>query len=154
MASGKNPEDWPFDTLVTVMRNALRSGRWGGTSNGRRAQLALAKAGGPSPLGFEPELFEQVRLYPFTKGIDLTNDGLGYGEQTDLTLQCKTGRTEQKASRRTRTGNFCLHLGDPPRAEGVPAVRAPRRSDVVASMPDGGISEEIEPPTVPREAEV
>jgi hypothetical protein len=153
MVKGNDKRDWPLETLVAVMRNALREpgvdgkNNWGGTK-GKRAEAAMK--GVFAPPSFAPELFDLVLLYPFTKGIDLTNDGVGYGEQTELILQCATGKPETKVSRRTRTGNFCLHL--PNLSKTGHREKAPSRSGLAPSMPGGGISEEIEPPITQRKA--
>jgi hypothetical protein len=154
MANGNDKRDWPLETLVTVMRNALQergaSGRqniWGSTK-GKRAEVVEKQTQPPGAPPFAPDLFDLVKLYPFTKGIVLTNDGVGYGEQTEVKVQCATGRVETKSSRRTRTGNFCLRLGPEP-----PAEAARSRPEVALKMPpDGGTPEELDSPRVPPRA--
>jgi hypothetical protein len=148
MAPRDDRLDWPRETLVTVMRNALQErgangkcNNWGGTK-GTRAEAAMKQ--GPHPPAFSPNLFDLVPLYPFTKGVDLTNDGVGYGEQTKLSVQCATGRSETKLSRRTRTGNFCLRLAEPAKQE----HRTKRMLGSGApDMPGGDIPDEMEPTT-------
>ena len=103
---------WPVDTLLICMRNARRDGNWGGT-RGNRAERAQGSEPQP-PEGYEkPTLQSGVPLYPFTKGIDLTNDGLGYGEETRLRLRLPDGSEAIRIARRTRTGSRRFGRGFP-----------------------------------------
>jgi hypothetical protein len=103
--SKKDKQAWPLDTLLICMRNARRSDNWGGTS-GPRALDAKGENENRPPAAYpQPTLRTEEALYPFTKGIDLTNDGIGYGEETTLKLVLPNGSRQDRIARRTRTGS-------------------------------------------------
>jgi hypothetical protein len=111
----KKPE-WPLEALVVTMRNARQANNWGGTEGSRALAAQNGKPPRP-PDGYEkPVLSENEPLYPFTKGIDLANDGLGYGEETSMELCFPDGCRALKRARRTRTGSLRLSfVRDPTR---------------------------------------
>ena len=112
MPSHKTPV-WPVDTLLVCMRNARRDDNWGGT-RGARAERAQGEEKPRPPTDYpRPTLQSGEALYPFTKGIDLTNDGLGYGEETRLPLRLPDGTEATRIARRTRTGSRRFGPGFP-----------------------------------------
>jgi hypothetical protein len=129
---------WPISDLVAVYRNRLRDKDEVAYLGSRilnlalREQLESQRPREPEP----PEPLDKMQLtYPFTKGVDLTNDGMGYGEMVIFTLSEECGERIPRRSRRTRTGARPLPDGDSSEP-GVP----PGRDE--ASTPERGADSE------------
>ena len=149
MPSQKTPV-WPVDTLLVCMRNARRDNNWGGTRGVRAEKVQGARENAP-PMDYpEPTLQSGEALYPFTKGIDLTNDGLGYGEETSLPLRLPDGTPATRIARRTRTGSRRFGPGVPGSGPGSEPPRA--SSSVNESLGRSEVTWRVDLPGQPEDA--
>lgn len=92
---------WPLsDVLCTMRRRWQQHHAEGQRVRAQRGQLAEESAN-------QLAAHRSARVYPYTKGIDLTNDGLAYGEEVGQVLASTVKgalRRTPTVSRRTRSG--------------------------------------------------
>src|SRR5687768_13517118 len=74
--SSPNLRVWPTRDLVTAFKGLLTE---------RDARL-------PTKLAEELKHRPKGNIYPYTRGPDLANDGIGYGDTVRVTLMCPEGR--------------------------------------------------------------
>jgi hypothetical protein len=128
MAKIADPPPWPLADMVAVARTTLiQRGEWGK----KRPYPPTPSA---SPQHDPPNLAseDEARIYPFTKGLEISNEGIGYGEETTVSVLDTRGKPSKQVRRRTRTGSIVL---EPPP---VPLKPGQLRStpSVIAPAPD------------------
>jgi hypothetical protein len=94
--AGANLRVWPTRDLVLAYKGALLSSKLPDEAKFQEVMNELRR---------RPSSF----IYPYTKGPDIANDGLGYGESVSVTLAClPSGQPDAQlvvhTARRTRSG--------------------------------------------------
>ncbi len=125
---------FPLSDVIVATKNAQRAGE---KYQGRSREPAPGEGDEKGDEIDPTMLADEARIYPYTKGIELTNDGVGYGEQvTVVVLKTKKGtpgsvpanvETVERFERRTRSGSRFLiergnHLGQKDRLLAPDAV--------------------------------
>ena len=112
---------WPIADLIAVARTTLiQHGEW--ETKRPYPPPPPSKPPQRDPPNFSGE--DEARIYPFTKGIEIANEGIGYGEQTTVSVvgsQGKPGTPQRR--RRTRTGSIVLQ--PPPPTVQATQLRSP-----------------------------
>jgi len=110
---------FPLSDVLTAMQNAASKGK---------DYEGKSRSGAP--------LADAAPLYPYTKGVELTNDGIGYGEETSIVVVEAEGgaghRTKRwtRYARRTRSGSRFLQDTDK-----LPSPAATPRSSAARETP-------------------
>jgi hypothetical protein len=132
---------WPIADLVAVARTTLiQRGEWETKRPYPPPPPNQAPQREPPNLGGEDE----ARIYPFTKGIEIANEGIGYGEETTVSVVNNLGMPgKQQRRRRTRTGSIVLEPLPPPVQAtqlGSPPSDIPQPSSLHAGHPAASTS--------------